>query len=348
MSRFFKEPKKPDPALAALTSVLPRLAPKGTPRAPGDPMTVPGRIAHEQNKALEAQIADLRAEREAGMVLLRLDPKQIARTEFANRHDLSLSDRDASFQQLKTSIREHGQDTPVRVRPSAAGSALPYELVEGHRRHAACLALDTELDGGFLILARLDAAATDTRDLVLKMYRENAEREDLSPYEYGRMFQSWLSAKVFTNQSDLARTVGLAQPTVSAYMAIANYPEALIHAFGDPRQIAMRWWQPLTHALKEDRNRVLSLAGEIAALRPQLPAEEVFKRLSAPKAPGKKPSSASHEESVKIKGKVAFRIARRDGRVAIKFARSIDQSAVKELAEKLKDVAEEFLKGRTP
>ena len=33
----------------------------------------------------------LKAEREGGMVLLRLDPKQIGRTEFANRHDLSRS-----------------------------------------------------------------------------------------------------------------------------------------------------------------------------------------------------------------------------------------------------------------
>lgn len=289
----------------------------------------------------------LKAEREGGMVLLRLDPKQIGRTEFANRHDLSLSSDDPDFRQLKASIKQHGQDTPVRVRPAGAVGALPYELVEGHRRHAACLELDAEQEGGFPILARLDAAAADTRDLVLKMYRENAERADLSPYEYGRMFQSWLSGKVFASQSELARTVGLAQPTVSAYVAIANYPEALIQAFGDPRQIAMRWWQPLAHALKEDKARVLLLAGEIAALRPPPTAEEVFKRLTAPKTTAKKSSSASHEESVKIKGKVAFRIARRDGRVAIKFARSIDQSAVKELADKLKDVAEAFLKGRT-
>jgi ParB family chromosome partitioning protein len=295
----------------------------------------------EQNKALKA-------ERETGMVLLRLDPKLIGRTEFANRHDLSLSGDDPAFKQLKASIQQHGQDTPVRVRPSGPGGALPYELVEGHRRHAACLELDSERDGGFTVLARLDSAASDTRDLVLKMYRENAERADLSPYEYGRMFQSWLNGKVFANQSELARAVVLAQPTVSAYLAIANYPESLIHAFGDPRQIAMRWWQPLAAALKQDRTRVLTLADEIAALRPQLPAEDVFKRLIAPKASTKKPSSASHEESVKIKGKVAFRIARRDTRVAIKFARSIDRSAVKELAEKLKDVAEEFLKGRTP
>ena len=147
----------------------------------------------------------LKAEREGGMVLLRLDPKQIGRTEFANRHDLSLSSDDPDFRQLKASIKQHGQDTPVRVRPAGAVGALPYELVEGHRRHAACLELDAEQEGGFPILARLDAAAADTRDLVLKMYRENAERADLSPYEYGRMFQSWLSGKVFASQSELAR-----------------------------------------------------------------------------------------------------------------------------------------------
>ncbi len=167
----------------------------------------------------------LKAEREGGMVLLRLDPKQIAVTEFANRHELSLSEQDQKFQELKASIREHGQDTPIRVRPASAGAALPYELVEGHRRHAACLALDAEREGGFLILARLDAAASDTRDLVLKMYRENAEREDLSPYETGRMFQSWIGAKVFARQGDLAKAVGLSDAVVSRYMQVAALPD---------------------------------------------------------------------------------------------------------------------------
>lgn len=343
MSRFFKEPKTPDPALAALTSVLPPLAPKGTPRSPGDPMTVPGRIAHEQNKALEAQIAELRSERDTGMVLLRLDPKQIARTEFANRHELSLSEQDEAFQQLKASIREHGQDTPIRVRPASAGAALPYELVEGHRRHAACLALDAEREGGFLILARLDAAASDSRDLVLKMYRENAEREDLSPYETGRMFQSWIAAKVFARQGELAKAVGLSDAVVSRYMQIASLPDEVLAAFVDPRSIALRWMSELALALKERRDQVIAKAVDVAGRSPRPSPDQVLRELIA--KPATKRPSPSREETVKIKGKVAFRIARKDGRLTIKYAPGVDAAVQRDLTERIKELVETRLKG---
>jgi ParB family chromosome partitioning protein len=322
-------------------------------RQQADPPPAPARPTG--SRAYVAQVADglknslidqnkaYKAEREAGMVLLRIDPKQIARTEFANRHELSLSEQDAAFQQLMASIREHGQDTPVRVRPSPAGSALPYELVEGHRRHAACLALDAERDGGFLILARLDAAAIDTRDLVLKMYRENAEREDLSPYETGRMFQSWLDARVFPKQGALAKAVGLSDPAVTRYLQVAGLPIEVFQAFGDPRVIAYRWAQDLTAAIKARPDQVITAAVRIASNEPRPAPEAVLRELLAVTAPAGKRPSPSREEVVKIRGKVAFRIARKDGRLTIKYAAAVDAAAQRELTEKIKEVVESHL-----
>jgi len=304
-------------------------------------------VGEQVKEGFATRVEKLEAERSAGMVLLRLDPKTIGTTEFANRHALALKPQDPKFQRLKLSIATHGQDTPVRVRPAPAGSRFAFELVEGHRRLAACLALDAEREGGFQILARLDGAASDQRDLVLKMYRENAEREDLSPFEYGRMFRSWLEAKVFAKQGELAQAVALSDAAISQYLNIADLPAAVIVAFGDPRVISLRWMQDLSRALKADRTVVLKAAERVAQLESKPSADQVLRAL----VDGDKRSSASREEAVKIAGKVAFRIARRDGRLSLKFGKQVDRTAQRELTEEIKELVEkrlsERLKGKT-
>lgn len=299
-------------------------------------------VGEQVKEGFAARVEKLEAERSAGMVLLRLDPKAIGTTAFANRHALSLDASDASLQRLKASIAAHGQDTPVRVRPAPPGSSAAYELVEGHRRLAVCRALDAERDGGFPILARLDGAAGDSRDLVLKMYRENAEREDLSPFEYGRMFRSWLEAKVFGKQGELAQAVALSDGAVSQYLAIADLPATVLAAFGDPRAIAMRWMQLLAKALKEDRAAVLAAAERVGAMTPR-PAPEAVLRLLVE---GERRPNPSREEAVKIAGKVAFRIARRDGRLSLKFGKQVDRGAQRELTEEIKELVERRLSQR--
>jgi ParB family chromosome partitioning protein len=314
---------------------------------PSSPMSFVARVGQQAASGLAAEIERLKAERSAGMVLLRIDPKTIRPTEFANRHELSLQAEDPSFKRLKANIAAHGQDSPVRVRPAPAGKPFAYELVEGHRRLAACLALDAERDGGFPILARVDSAASAPRELVLKMYRENAEREDLSPYEHGRMFRSWLDAKVFARQGELAEAIDLSSAAVSQYLAIADLPEEVLLAFKDPRAISMRWMQELSKALKADRAGVIAAAIRMAESESKLTPEQVLRAL----VEGDKRPSPSREEAIKIAGKVAFRIARRDGRLSLKFGKQVDRTVQRELTEEIKELVErrlnQRLKGKT-
>ncbi len=298
-------------------------------------------VGEQVKEGFATRVEKLEAERAGGMVLLRLDPKTIAPTEFANRHELALQAQDPKFQQLKDSIATNGQDTPVRVRPLPPGTAHSFELVEGHRRLAACLALDAERDG-FPILARLDSAAADNRDLVLKMYRENAEREDLSPFESGRMFRSWLNAQIFTKQVEIARATGLSEATIHQYLSVAELPAAVLVAFGDPRTISLRWAQDLSRALKSDEGAVLGTARRLAEVSPRPTAEQVLRAL----VDTNKRPSPSREEAVKIAGKVAFRIARRDGRLSLKFGRQIDKALQRELTEEIKELVEKRLSQR--
>jgi ParB family chromosome partitioning protein len=264
------------------------LRPKGTIVDPkNEAVTYVGRLAEATGKSLMAQIEELKAERESGMVLVALNPEEISVTDYANRHTLSLSPGDEKFEALKLSIKANGQDTPVRIRPAPADAPRPYELVEGHRRLAAIRSLNTETEGGFRILARIDAQCAEALELVKKMYRENAEREDLSPYETGRQFAHWIGAGLCKTQEAVAALTGLKQNTVSQYLAIANLPVEILDAFEDPRQIALRWNVELTRVCKDSRSEVLAVARRVAKRKPRPNATEVFRELTAVSSGGR-------------------------------------------------------------
>jgi ParB family transcriptional regulator, chromosome partitioning protein len=298
-------------------------------------------VGEQVREGFASRVERLEAERQAGMVVLRLDPKKIRSSEFANRLEAGLKDDDAEFRLLKEDIRTQGQLDPIRVRPAPAGSGFDYEIIYGHRRHAAAVALDHETDGGFRVLALLDAASVDRKRLALQMHAENDVREDLSPYEYGRMYQSWLAAKLFDTQGELAAAVGRDDSPVSMYLQIAELPAEVLAAFSDPRQISLRWAPQLMKAIKDDREHVLATARAVAALNPRSTAPETLRALTS--ARGEKRDSASREEAVKIKGRIAFRVARRDGRLTLKFGSEIGRQMQKELVEEIKDLTEKRL-----
>ena len=293
------------------------LRPKGTVIDPStQAVTAVGRQAEAAQKSLVAQIDELKAERTTGMVLLRLDPKTIKPTKFANRDARGLTIKDPAFATLKESIRTNGQDTPIRVRPGKGGEGKDYEVVEGHRRLAAIVELDAETDGGFLILARIDAKAAETKDLVLKMYRENEERADLSAFEKGSMFKQWLAEGVYESQREIVAATGLSETRVSQCLTIANLPAEVLAAFGDERQISLRWSPALAKALKEQSAETVSRARRLAKLSPRPDAESVYKALTAAAALPRK-DRGSKSESVKVNNKTLFTASLRGGRISM-------------------------------
>lgn len=315
-----------DPALRVL-----QMRPKAVAADPSAPVTYPGRLAAEDQEALVVRLQKAREEatgtreqldaertereraRNDGLLLFKIDPETIGLTEFANRSALSLTTKDEAFREFKESIRINGQDTPVRVRPAAAGAATPYELVEGHRRHAAIRELNAEIEGGFKILVRVDAKATELVDLCLKMYRENADRVDLSAHETGSMFANWLKAGVCKTQREIAALTGLKENTVSQYLTIADLPAEVLAAFGDLRGIAMRWSTALAKACKEHLPETLARAKRITKQSPRPDAETVYKLLTADPPTGRTAKRGSKKsDMVYVDDKVLFKIALKD------------------------------------
>ena len=323
-SRFGDRSALPDdPALHVL-----QLRPRGVASDPAAPVTYPGRLAAEDQQALivrlqkareeatgsrqelESERAAREQERSEGLVLMWIDPEAIGLTAFANRNEQSLSITDENFKALKESIRRNGQDAPVRIRPAAPGAATTYELVEGHRRHAAIRLLNKEVQGGFKILVRLDAKASELVDLCLKMYRENADRQDLSAHETGSMFANWLKWGVCKTQREIIGLTGLKESTVSQYLTIAGLQPEVLDAFGDVRDIALRWSPALAKACKEHLPETLARAKKVVKQSPRPDAEAVYKFLTAELPAGRTSKRGSKKsDTVYVDDKVLFKIA---------------------------------------
>lgn len=300
-------------------------------------------FGRQVNDGLKDKIARLEAERADGGVVLKLDPKRIGESAFANRHERSLDGADADLQALIADIRIRGQLEPIRVRPMAAGGDFDYEIVYGHRRHAACLALDAATDGGWPVLALLDSRAADVRDHVLKMYQENAARKDLSAFETGAMFANWLQEAVFENQTALGEAVGLGQGTVAKYLAIAALPEPVLDAFGDPRVISLRWGEQLAAALKQRRDAVLKVARGFAAESSAASPEDVLRTLVAAGTPESKKSGAVKTETVKYRGRTLYKIAPRGNGMQISFGAKLDPKLARAAQEEVKEALTRYL-----
>lgn len=330
--------------LANITGGLtsPRSVPNAAPR-------VKAYIADVGQKVTEgfaAKVDRLEAERASGGVVLKLDPKRVAESSFANRHDKSLENEDADLKTLIQRIRERGQLEPIRVRPAAPGGEFDYEIVYGHRRHAACLALDAESDNGWPVLALLDAKAADVQDHVLKMYQENAERKDLSAFETGAMFANWIEEDVFASQGEIAKATGLSDASVSQYIRVHELPEVVVKAFGDPRVISLRWMQELARPLKENRSAVIDAAQRLLKLDAPVAPDAVLRNLVSAGTSEQRRPTATREESVKIHGKVALKLSRKDGRLTLKLGKMVDKGLQRELAEEVKEFAATWLTKR--
>ena len=279
----------------------------------------------------------LQAERKEGLVVLRLDPKRIRTSSFANRHEAGLAASDKAFATLKNDIRERGQLDPIRVLPLHGEAQFDYEIVYGHRRHAVCLELDRENPNGFPILALLDAEAADARQHVLRMHSENYARSDLSPYEYGRMYASWLHAKCFRNQEEIATAIGLDQSMVSTYIRIARLPSPVLKAFGDPRVISVRWARELAAILKAAEAKVLAAAEAIAKRSGTKEATAVLRELVQAAQTGSSARPATKTETVKVRGKTLYTINQSGDRLLLKFGSLVDRSLAAEARDELKD-----------
>lgn len=215
--------------------------------------------------------------------LMKLDPTEIARTQFPNRDENGQDE--AKVLELRKSIRSAGgnvEPIKVRVRPGTGEEGNPpvHECVYGHRRMDACASL------GLPVLAVV-VADMDDKALLIERIAENRGRSEYTALEQGRICLAALNAGHFRTQAALADDLGLDESQVSKALELARLPEEVLSAFSLSCELTYRDAKPLTDAVKANKQEVIEKAKTIATMEPRPCTKEVIKLLTEASHPAR-------------------------------------------------------------
>lgn len=150
---------------------------------------------------------------------------------------------EASCRKELESFKKYGQFVPVLARRVIDDPEFDAELVFGARRLFIARQLSKPLIVEFRDLSEHQA--------IIAMAVENLHRQDISPYERGRSYSTWLNRGLFASQEELARALGISASQVSRLMKIGRLPNAIIRVFGRPTEIMESWGLELIDALSD-------------------------------------------------------------------------------------------------
>lgn len=224
---------------------------------------------------IERENAELRARVGAGEQVVEIDPALVDPSPFADRFS---GEDDPSFEQLRLSIAERGQEIPIllRAHPSQPGR---YQTAFGHRRLRVARLL------GRPVKAIL--RALDDDDLVVAQGVENAAREDLSFIE--RAVFALRLETAGRSRAVIQQALAIDKAEASKLIAVARaVPEPLARAIGKAPRVGRGRWQEFADAAQNRAALDLAEAVSKEAGFAALPSDERFARaLAAAKAGAK-------------------------------------------------------------
>jgi len=193
--------------------------------------------------SLEKDNEGLRAQLEAGDTIIQIDPTFLDVSPFADRFEEQDSFK---FEELKQSIREHGQEIPILVREHPKKPNF-YQIAYGHRR--AKVAKDL----GIFVKACVKKLSDE--ELVLSQGVENSAREDLSFIERA-MFSLKLERAGFA-RSVIQSALSVDRAEVSKLISVAQViPEDIIWIIGRAPKAGRVRWMEVADFLSEEKNLI--------------------------------------------------------------------------------------------
>jgi ParB family transcriptional regulator, chromosome partitioning protein len=210
------------------------------------------------------------------------------------------------------SFAKHGQLVPVLGRELKDDPNYDIELVYGARRLFVARYLNKPL--------AVEVRKMSDREALIAMDIENRQRVDISPYERGMSYASWLRSAHFQSQDDIARALKISASKVSRLLKLARLPAVVVDAFCSPAEICEGWGLDLMDALDDSQRRpaVLRKARELRAVEPRRDGRDVYRLLMT--APGlrEKLKPRGRTEVVKdLRGNLLFRLRQQRSAIAI-------------------------------
>jgi len=218
------------------------------------------------------------------------------------------------------SFREHGQLIPAIGRPLRDDSRYDVELICGARRLFVARHLG--------VMLNVELRELSDREAIIVMDMENRQRRDLSPYERGLSFATWLRGKYFQSQEEIANALGIAPSVVSKLLKLARLPTVVVGAFQNPTEIRESWGVRLAEILEDPQRRrsAIRAARAIVAKPSNLGPQDVYRRLlasAAVTAPGERKGKSLHRDRVieGPQGDTLFRIRHQQDAIALLLPR---------------------------
>ena len=283
--------------------------------------------ARRELEEAQAQLEQARAEQR----LQRLDPARVRPSQFRNRDERSFERPE--FRELVDSIRAAGGNSvPVNVRRVDDDPDYDYEIVYGLRRHRACLEAGLPL---LAIVHREDEL--QDKAVYQAMTRENSQRDDLTPWEWGQHYARGLG-QYYSTQKELADDNGRSEAHVSLALDLASLPEEIVAAFPSPLDLQLKWGRELRHHLKRAPKSVLAQASDLADRRDSLTATEVFVELRRAAQPPSKRRSGETAGRAQVRGKhVTARLIVETRKTSIEIPKKLSEGQQQRLSRLIVD-----------
>lgn len=184
----------------------------------------------QQANEIEARLLE-------GASIIELDPDTIDASFIADRMD----DDEIAFNELLEAIREHGQASPILVRPHP-GINGRYMIVFGHRRHRVAKTLERKV--------RAVVREMEDREHVIAQGQENSARTDLSFIEKA-VFASSLEKQGYDREV-IMQALSVDKTVVSKMLSVLNdIPADVVNAIGAARNSGRDRWYKLAIKFRE-------------------------------------------------------------------------------------------------
>lgn len=176
-----------------------------------------------------------------GEAVVELEPDIIDASFVRDR----LEDDGGEFEALVAAIGEHGQDSPILVRPHPV-SAGRYMVVFGHRRLNAMRRLGRKV--------RAVIKTLDDRDHVIAQGQENSTRSDLSFIEKALFARKLVALNYDSDNKTALMALSIDRATLSKMLSVSNIPADILTCLRGARAPGRDRWYELSQMLDIPKN----------------------------------------------------------------------------------------------
>jgi ParB family chromosome partitioning protein len=234
------------------------------------------------------------------------------------------------MEEFVASIRDHGQRTPILLRPHPDATGR-YQIAFGHRRYRALKIL------GRPVKALVKPLTDD--ELVVAQGQENQSRLDLSYIERA-MFATRLESRQF-QRNVICSALNIDKTEVSRMISVVTgLPDELIEAIGPAQKTGRRKWMDLAKAVgqlnwQSEKGKILSICLEGGAADSDEKFDLVLSSVTRPQ-----PAAEAERRPMTPP---SFKLDKKPGVIRIRFDETnLPKDVVEDFLSRVRDVCSSF------